>query len=986
MSGHSKQSVLSRVRGILWPWHIILNQARAQPLLTSLMVLAWLVFVALLSAIPMYSDAANQFVLNRELSGGAVIAPPFAFYFHQVGAASAAVEPSTYAAVDGYLQGEEVVRYLGMPRQTSMHFVTSDTFRLYLSAGDARATEMLLVKLGSIDGLADALTLDEGRMPEPVGPGQPFEVLVSAALAGEAGLGVGDALTLFRSDREVAFSPISEPLATPIAGRNGQGETTATSETVSGVEQRVELAAVVAGVWTVSDEVAARWYPQPAAFDHTLWVPKDQYLALAERNAAPRLLYSLGYYDVYDGASVRADQVPALLRRIRSLKMRLQLLIPGLTLELSPIAALLRYQRSSSGQTWQILGFLVPFVGLILYFMVGISSLTIDQQKLQIAIMRSRGASSRQVFLLYLVQALIMGIVALAVGPLLGRLLAQSIGVRYQFLATGEQLSVVITRTSRLYALGGVAVALLATVLPAVAASRFVIVDARNERARPRHRPLWQRAGLDGLLLAASLYGYYLLKSQGRLAAWVAGRAASPLANPLLFLAPTLFLTAMALIIVRIFPLVPAVCAVLGEMTRGAAVPLAFRNLQRDGTNYRSVLLLLVLGTGLALFTASAAETLDHNATARIRYAVGADLALHEGAGIVSSGADTGGDGGASGPTAWKMLPIEHHLRARGANAVTPVLKLPARVDLAGDLIAGTFVGIDRATFPQVAAFPPACAPVSLGALMNALAREPSGIIVSRAVLQRTGLTMGETLSLAGLVPLTNQTVRFQIVGLVDCFPTVDPAEGEVFVGNMAYLSQEIDGQRPYDVWLSQEAGSDTQTLLDDLYAEGLRVISYQDAGALIQAEQLEPQRTAVFGFLSIGFLITVGLCALAQVLYAMATLRRRAIQSGVLRALGMARHTLAVSISIELGLVVAVGLGAGALLGLVTSSLFLPFLELGSATDSVPPFEVFVAWGQALPAIALLALTSLLVNVVVVIRTVRSSLAEALKLADSAV
>ena len=64
MSGHTRQSVLSRVRGILWPWHIILSQARAQPLLTSLMALAWLVFVALLSAIPMYSDAANQFVLN----------------------------------------------------------------------------------------------------------------------------------------------------------------------------------------------------------------------------------------------------------------------------------------------------------------------------------------------------------------------------------------------------------------------------------------------------------------------------------------------------------------------------------------------------------------------------------------------------------------------------------------------------------------------------------------------------------------------------------------------------------------------------------------------------------------------------------------------------------------------------------------------------------------------------------------------------------
>ena len=953
--------------------------------------LAWLTFVAFLSAIPMYSDAANQFVLGKELASETARAPSFAFYFHQVGAASEAVDSSSYVALNRFMS-DGVELHLDIPRRTQMHYVSSDTFRLYPSDADPRTSDVLHVKLGTIENLAKVIELVEGYFPVPTASTSLLEILVSRSLADETGLSIGDEFILFRSDLDLP-SATSGSFESPTGVDKGIPRPSGATNGVDSADRRVQLRVRVAGVWAPRFIESDVWYLSPSAFDQTFLTPMESYLSLAESGTVPDLLYNLGFYDVYDGSSIRAEDASVFLRQVRALEMRLQMLAPGIALEISPVSALLRYQRAATSQTLKLFGFLVPFIGLILYFMVGISRSTIDRQRFEIAIFRSRGASSRQISGLYVLQAVLMGFVAMMVGPLLGRLMAQALGISYSFLHFEDSpLTVTITRNSRFCAAAGAMVAGLATVLPALSASRMMIVEANRELARPMARPLWERSGLDVILLAAALYGYYLLRGQGRLAILTSGSTQSPLANPLLFLAPALFIGAMALVFMRVFPIVPASLSWIGGWLRGVTALLAFRSLQRDGRGYASLLLLLVMGTSLAAYTASAAETLDHNSASRIRYGVGADLVLKEGAGVVlpaDSNDVSGGDSlrvAQSAPRGWTILPIEYHLRARGVQAVTPVVKLPARVGLGGDLVEGIYFGIDRTSFPQVAYFRPDFSPEPLGALMNSLAREPSGLLVSRAVLARTGLTIGDPLPLAGLIPLTNQTLSFRIIGIVDYFPTVYPEDGEIFVGNMEYLFQEIGGKRPYDVWVSQQDGSDTLTLLGDLYESGLRVISYEDAQALIREEQLKPERTGVFGFLSIGFLITIGLCALAQLIYALVSFRRRSIQFGALRALGMSRETVALSLTYELGLIVIAGIATGILLGLVTSYMFIPLLQIGyRAADLFPPFEVLIAWPKVIIVILVLTLTSVAVNGAIVARLVRIEMSEVLKLGGTA-
>ena len=55
------------------------------PLLALSLLLGWVAFVALLAAIPMYTDAVNQQRLSRELSGGSASRPAYGFHYRYVG-------------------------------------------------------------------------------------------------------------------------------------------------------------------------------------------------------------------------------------------------------------------------------------------------------------------------------------------------------------------------------------------------------------------------------------------------------------------------------------------------------------------------------------------------------------------------------------------------------------------------------------------------------------------------------------------------------------------------------------------------------------------------------------------------------------------------------------------------------------------------------------------------------------------------------------
>ena len=257
----------------------------------------------------------------------------------------------------------------------------------------------------------------------------------------------------------------------------------------------------------------------PPSFANVSLLPRETYIGeIGSR--VPHSLFDVGRYTVVDGDRVRAEDVDRFLRKVTYTDRRVKSLIPTTYLELSPASALRRYQRVASAQAILLLLFSVPILGLVLYFIVLVADSTVKRQQIEISILKSRGATTGQVFSIYLLQRATLAIVALAIGPQLGRMVARLVGGTRYFMTFDAQtpLQIETTTTSLTYTYVAIACALFATVLPAMGAARLAIVEAKQEVSRRQRRSFWERSYLEFLLLAIASYGYYLLKTQGHLA------------------------------------------------------------------------------------------------------------------------------------------------------------------------------------------------------------------------------------------------------------------------------------------------------------------------------------------------------------------------------------------------------------------------------------------------------------------------------------
>ncbi len=121
------------------------------------------------------------------------------------------------------------------------------------------------------------------------------------------------------------------------------------------------------------------------------------------------------------------------------------------------------------------------------------------------------------------------------------------------------------------------------------------------------------------------------------------------------------------------------------------------------------------------------------------------------------------------------------------------------------------------------------------------------------------------------------------------------------------------------------------------------------DARQAVQTGQDKPERIGLFGILNVGFIATGLMPGIGFLLYSYASLRRRFIQLGILQAIGLSVRQLIASLMIEQFILMSLAIVFGAGIGLVTSLMFVPFLQTGATPGApIPPFQVQVGWIEA--------------------------------------
>lgn len=952
-------SFFYRLRAI---FTITFKRLWAQRSLTLVTLLGLVTAVALIMTVPLYADAVYFRILQEELSLNAEKAhkPPFAYMYDYVGSWAGPVQWADIQAADDYF-ASRAARDLGLPQQLIVRHLETDRFKLFpTDAASYTDNDQSLgvFSFAATSDLADHITLVEGQWPSPADPAPngPIEALITEALATTSGLQVGDALIAYDYAQDT-----SNPRETAVS---------------------------IAGIWQPTDPTEDFWFFAPLVFDDLLLVDEAIYrdrLSPALSNEITRAVW----YLVLDGRSVNTTNADALAARAAQVERRVDTLLPNLKNNISPADGLSRYRASAQQLTVLLTAFNVPVIGLILAFIGLIVGLAVNQRRNEIAVMRSRGGTPWQVMGFALLEGLLLGALAIGLGTAVALVLTQLMGKSRSFLdfSAPADLRVALSAGAWQAALAAILLAVAAQVLPTIAAAQDTIITYKQEQARALKRPWWQRAWLDVLLLIPALYGYYQLRTQGSILGL--GQAPSgdaPLQNPLLFLLPTLTVFAVTLLFVRLLPLFMAFLSWLLVRTNSIGTLLAARQLARTPRVYAMPLILLILTASLAVFTASLAQTLDFQLYDASRYAIGADVNLR-GAGMEFGVTSIFPTAAAQDDRQQAIfLPLSEYTQFPGVTAATRVGRYNGEAQIGNQRLTGTYLGIDRASFGQVAYWRWDFAPYRLGSLLNALATSPDAILVSDQFARERGLRPGDFFRLTVALPDGRVELNSQIAGTFSYFPTWYPqADGPLFVGNLENLFAQVGGDLPYEVWLDTGGPPDADGLDQALTERKLFGWTWQEPFSRIVSEQRQPDRQGVFGLLSVGFIAAALLTVLGFFMYALFSLRQRFISLGILRAVGLTQKHMTVFIAFELAFLIVSGLTLGTGLGVVVSQQFIPYLQIGArAIDLTPPYLVEIAWTAVFEIYVLFALMFVVALVVLASILRRMRIFQAIKLGET--
>ncbi len=739
---------------------------------------------------------------------------------------------------------------------------------------------------------------------------------------------------------------------------------------------------------------------------------------------------------------------------------------------------------------------LCEVVTLALLYVVLVGTLATEQQSGELAILRSRGSSGRQLLLSQLAQAVVLIVPSVALGLVAGTGMVVALRQAAVFRSLQGQAGFELRFTPSI----AVAVAVIALVAlvallwaarPALAQS---LVTLRQERARPPRRAGLLQLQRDAVLVLLAAAGWWQLRRYGGgLTTTLAGDEQF---NLLVLAAPALLLLAGALVFLRLFPLLVRGWSLLVGRRPGLVGALSAWQLARNPVPYGRLVLLLTLTVGLGVYSQAVSTTIsraqlrqaldeagadltialeptdDANALAAEQHALArtvllrteASVLLGSGAALQKQGttALVGVDGSAlaevlqrsgsddaallaalpvlSGvgqpalglplPPSATALTVEArgattnltvYAKIAGINGVRQVAlgqpgsawqplraALPADLqrplalqgliivpngDALGTASGGVFFDqistVADTTSTKLAAFDPLAQWEATGSAANA---------VNVSASEGSSNRLGARLTFGTLIPGRWVALRWRIQATLPVYTSV--AAGGVRAASGQTIQLQVGDQRLSGLVQGQLAslpglGDDRRNVVVADQARLVALLSYgtplsfpatelrlalptgaapaappngASKAAALRIQAADPLGNGVRVILLLGALSAVILSVLGFVTYTALTLKARALEWAVLRAMGLAPRQQLLLIAAEQSVVLAGGVIIGTLVGLLLTTTTRPFLQVVTRSELATP--VTVGWGGLLVTVGglllalLVALALLLVNV----------------------
>ncbi len=380
---------------------------------------------------------------------------------------------------------------------------------------------------------------------------------------------------------------------------------------------------------------------------------------------------------------LRVDGLDPLRTALSTLDGRLRDALPGrdvsVTTPLPPIlaAAAQAIVVARGGVTLLTIQFGV----LAGYAVLLLAGMLLERRRAEVALLRSRGASSGHLIAVAVGEALLLAVPAALVAPWLAAGVVRVLGTVGPLPTSGIVGEPVIGPDALVVAAIAGAACAAAMLIPTISSSTS-LAGARTAVGRQVGRTLGQRLGVDLALLVVAAIGLWQLRLYGApLTRNVHGALGL---DPLLVAAPALGLLAGSVVATRLVPRLAEVAERVLERRRSLVPPLSARQLARRPLRYTRSALLLMLAAALGTFAAAYGATWERSQADQAAHQAGADQRV-----IIADHPDL---------PAWALGAAYRGIP--GVRSATAVLRQP--LDVGRAVRAGQLLGIDPAALPSL--------------------------------------------------------------------------------------------------------------------------------------------------------------------------------------------------------------------------------------------------------------------------------------------
>ena len=565
-----------------------------------------------------------------------------------------------------------------------------------------------------------------------------------------------------------------------------------------------------------------------------------------------------------------------------------------------------------------IFGFIA--LGVSIFLIYNTFQILLAQRTRELALLRAVGASRAQVLRSVLVEAVVIGFIAAALGVVTGILLAAGITALLDAFGVDLPSSGLVIRPNTVVTglLLGLLVTVVAALLPAIKATRVPPLAAIREVSIDRTGSSTVRWILAGVVLVLAV----VLMSN----AWSADGDSDAI--------PTVGLGTVLLIFgaILVGPLlagrsIRAIGRFLPSF-KGVTGRLATENAARSPRRTSATAAALIIGVALIGFVTVFAESAKASVEAEVNRGLEADLVVQP---------ESGGFNffGFSPTVADTVASVD------GVDQVARFGAAPGRVTYPEGGTADTFIGaVDPPVYSELAT-----AKMEEGELTDL---QPGGIIVDRQAAEDNDLSIGDPIVVAfsggGQLEATVQAISDDLVVLAP------------WTMHTQDFDEVVDQPLDFQVMASVDEGADVEEVRSRVETAlegtpGLAVLDREDFIGDI-AGQLTAFVNVIYGLLALS--IIIAMIGVANTLSL--SIHERTRELGLLRAVGMARTQVRSAIRWEAVLIAVLGTLIGLALGLIGSYVMIKALEGFGLTTFKIPFGTLVIQVIAAAGLAVLA------------------------------